>query len=171
MRPDTDGDGIPDRIEFDFGFLPTRTDSPDRSILVWLDEAPNRSVRLAVSHVVVGEGHTFTGAFRPLPAASEEDASTFYRASFAFAAIPRENVFEIFPELQRFAGVTGRTELVYEVFFETPQSYELQGCRRAYPWRYDVKRNDGSLVLARRYLLIVGPEGTSEWCVPPGPCI
>jgi hypothetical protein len=168
---DTDGDGLTDRVEVDFGFQPTRTDSPDRELLVPLAEAPGREVRLPIPHIVNGEGGTYTGAFQPLPSPGDLDASTFYRASLAFGADPRGNVFEIEPEEQRISGVFDRTQLIYEVFFEVPLTLETRGCIHAYPWRYNIKRDDGTLVFARRYLLVVTPESVTDWCAPQGLCI
>lgn len=169
--PDTDGDGLTDRVEVDFGFNPTRTDSPDRELLVPIVEAPGREARLTIRHNVRGQGGSYTGAFQPLSTAGDRDAGTFYRASFAFGASPRENVFEIVPERELITGVFERTDLLYEVFFEVPLSLESRGCIQAYPFRYNIKRDDGVLVFGRRYLLVVSPEGVTDWCAPAGLCI
>lgn len=167
---DTDGDGLSDRVEVDFGFDPIRTDSPDRELLVRLAEASGSEVRLSIAHVVYGSGETYTGGFQPGWTAGDLDASAFYTGSVAFGATPRANVFEIVPEEARFVGVSDRTELLFELRFETPASVEPLGCLRGYPWRYDIKRDDGGLVFARRYILVVGPEDGAEWCAPQG-CI
>ena len=168
---DTDGDGLTDRVEVDFGFQPTRTDSPDRELLVPIVEAPGREARLTILHTVRGEGASYTGAFQALSTAGDLDASAFYRASLAFGASPRENVFEIIPEEERITGVFDRTQLIYEVFFEVPLTLESRGCIHAYPFRYNIKRDDGTLVFARRYVLVVSPEGVTDWCPPQGLCI
>lgn len=167
---DTDGDGLSDRVEVDFGFDPTRPDSPDRNLLVRLGEAPGSAVRLSVAHVVQGSGETYTGGFQPAWTAGDLDAGAFYTGSLAFGAQPRANVFEIRPEESRFVGVSDRTELLYELHFEHPASLEPRDCLHAYAWRYDIKRDDGGLVFARRYILIVGPEDGADWCAPEG-CI
>lgn len=168
---DTDGDGLSDRIEIDLGFEPTRTDSPDRELLVPIEEAPGRTVRVPIAQVVNGSGDTYTGTFRSLASPGELDASAFYDDSLAFGADPRDNVFEIQPEAERIRGVVGRTQLVYEVFFEAPLSLEPRGCIHAYPWRYDIKRDDGRTLLTPRYMLVVTPPGVTEWCAPQGSCI
>jgi len=168
---DTDGDGVPDRAEIELGFNPTRTDSPDRDLLVRIGEAPGSAARVPIPYVVNGRGASYGGAFRSLYAPSDLDAGFFYAGSFAFAADPLQNVYAVLPEEERFDRVNGRTRLIFETFFETPLSLETRGCIHAYPWRYEIKRDDGTLVFARRYILVVTPAGATEWCVPPGLCI
>ncbi len=165
--PDTDGDGVSDRVEVDFGFQPTRTDSPDRELLYYVSEAAGASIDVPITYTTSGQGQSFTGAFQSLVVADPFGASIddYYAGSIALGARPMENVFEVRPEDQRIDGVVGRTELVYSVSFESPP-VEARGCMRAYPWRYNIKRNDGRLVFARRYLLVVVPDGASTWCAP-----
>lgn len=170
--PDTDGDGVSDRVEIDFGFQPTRTDSPDRELLLYVSEAAGASIDVPIAHIVRADGESFTGAFQALPVIDAESASAmdFYSGSIAIAADPMQNVFQVVPEEERFDGVIGRTQLLYQVTFQSP-AVEPRGCMRAYPWRYNIKRNDGTLVFARRYLLVVVPDGPAAWCAPVGGCI
>ncbi len=171
-RPDTDGDGFSDRVEVDFGYNPTRTDSPDRDIVVRTREAAGATIDVPVAYVARGEGQSFTGAFQAMPVLDAQGvtANDFYARSVAVGADPMHNVFEVVPEEERFDGVDGRTQLVFVVTFESP-STEPRGCRRAYPFRYNVKRSDGTLVFSRRFLLVVEPEGEAGWCPPVGTCI
>lgn len=170
-RVDTDGDGIPDRVEYELGFDPNRPSSPDRSLLVYLRPSVGSTTRLPVPLVVNGRGESYTGGFRRLPAPSELEAAHFYAGSLALAADPASNVFAIEAEQERFVAVTGRTRLIYEVAFEIPVGLDVPACIGAYPFRYDIKRDDGVLMFARRYVLVVEPEGVDAWCVPDGPCI
>lgn len=171
-RPDTDGDGFSDRVEVDFGYNPTRTDSPNRELVVRVREAVGAAVMVPVAYVARGEGESFTGAFQAMPVVDAQGvtADDFYAGSLAVGAEPMHNVFEVVPDEQRFDGVFGRTQLVFVVSLESPAT-EPRGCRRAYPWRYNVKRSDGRLVFSRRFLLVVEPEGEADWCAPVGPCI
>ena len=174
--PDTDGDGLTDRAERDFGYAPLRPDSPDRAELVFLEEDVASTAQLGIDRVVRGEGGTYSGAFEPLPVFDPFGlrASDFLVSSVAVGAIPMENVFEVRPTEERFVGVFGRTDLVFEASFRFGAA-ESRGCARAYPFRYQIKRDDGALVFFGRYLLVVLPAGerlgTATWCAPEGGCI
>lgn len=176
-RVDTDGDTFPDGVELRLGFDATRTDSPDRTLIVDLTEASLASSEMPIAVTVRGEGETFTGAFQVLPVADPwaEDAITFYAGSIAFGANPMANVFEVQTDAERFVRVLGRTQLVYVVRFAVTTGHETRGCQRVYPWRYIVKRDDGTTVFSRRYLLRVVPDGlrpeSAPWCAPTGLCI
>lgn len=168
---DTDGDGLPDRVEVELGYEPTRTDSPGSDLLVRVAEVAGMT-RVPIAHVVRGDGESFAGSFQTLPVSDPEglDASSFYAGSLAFGAEPRDNVFQIVPEDELFAGVIGQTQLVFEAFFEVRPNPPPRGCSRAYPWRYNIKREDGTLLLARRYVLIVEAQG-ADFCRPAGVCL
>lgn len=171
-RPDTDGDGFDDRVELDWGFDGTRTDSPDRDFLAYLSERTGAGTDVVITLSVRGQGQTFTGAFEAIRTSDREgiDASRYYTGSFAVAAIPMENVFEVRPEEERIFGVVGQTRLVYQVDFAWDG--EPRGCRRLFPWRYVVKRDDGSIVYGRRYYLVItGERDDGTWCAPLGDCI
>jgi hypothetical protein len=178
LLPDSDGDSLSDRAELDLGYDPTRQDSPQRSAIVLLDERASATAHVAVSYVTPSstEGRDFTGTFLSLDIVDPDaiDAEAFYTDSFAIGADPMGNVFEVEGEAERFGGVFGLTELVFDVrlaFGPNP----ARGCVRAYPWRYNVKRDDGTIVAAPRYLLVIVPDGesvdTAAWCLPEGPCI
>lgn len=174
--PDTDGDGLTDRAERDFGYAPLRPDSPGRAELVFLEEDVSSTAQLGVDRVVRGQGETYTGAFEALPVVDPLGlrASDFLVSSVAVGAIPMDNVFEVRPTEERFVGVFDRTDLVFEVSFRFGAE-EPRGCARAYPFRYQIKRDDGALVYLARYLLVVVPAGerldTATWCIPEGGCI
>ncbi len=174
---DTDADGFGDRLEAELGYDPTRPDSPALEAIAFLHETALSSARFVVSVPVWGSGQSYSGAFSSLarPDPDELDARSFYTRSLAFAALPRENVFDIIAEEERILGVTGMTELLYEVHFAYG-AQPTRGCTRAYPWRYTVKRDDdAALVFSHGYLLVILPEGqelgTVESCIPAGPCL
>jgi hypothetical protein len=173
---DTDGDGLTDRAERDFGYAPLRPDSPGRGELVLLEEDVASSTQLGIDRVVRGEGETYSGAFESLPVVDPLGllAADFLVSSVAVGAVPMENVFEVRPTEERFVGVFGRTDLVFEASFRFGAT-ESRGCARAYPFRYQIKRDDGAVVYLVRYLLVVLPAGerldTATWCTPDGGCI
>lgn len=172
---DTDDDGLTDRVEVDLGYQPTRPSSPEREALVFLTENERGGVQVPIERVVRGEGENYTGTFEPLPVSDRLDltAGDFFTTALAVGAVPRENVFEIAPEEQRFYGVVGRTQLVFEVRFAFGDNV-ARSCARAYPFRYQIKRSDGRLLYIGRFLLVVLPVGdrldTTEWCVFDGRC-
>jgi len=173
---DTDADGLNDRVEVELGFRPLEPGSPEREILLFMEETPQASVQASVSLVVRAEGQTYTGAFEALPVFDtlDLDARTFLADAVASGAVPAENVFDVQQVEQRFVGVFDRTQLVWELRFEFGDQLP-RSCIRAYPFRYLVKRDDGFLVAGRRNLLVVLPDGqrldTTEWCRPEGDCI
>lgn len=173
---DSDGDGFNDRIERDLGFFPLLPDSPDRESLLFLTENEASSVQLSVVRTVRGLGESYLGGFTSLPTSDRlgVTARSFLQAAVAVGAMPDENVAEVVAEEQRFTGVVGRTQLFFEVRFgfgdELPR-----GCGRVFPFRYTVKRDDGTTFLNRRYLIVVTPRSQRleniEWCVAEGGCI
>ncbi|MCB9598625.1 MAG: hypothetical protein H6719_38270, partial [Sandaracinaceae bacterium] len=173
---DSDLDGLTDRAERDLGYAPLLPDSPPRDLLVFLEEAEGATAQYPIQRIVRGNGEVYTGAFVATRVANrlDYDASTFLEQAHAVGAYPMENVFEVLPEAQQFRGVFGRTELTYEIRFAfdgaTPRS-----CVTAFPFSYQIKREDGVTVGFGRYLLVVLPDGgrleNAEWCVPDGGCI
>jgi len=173
---DSDSDGLSDRAERDFGYAALLPDSPSREDLVFMEEVEGATAQLGVQIVVRGDGESYTGVFQPLPIANrlDYDASTFLEGALAVGANPMDNVFEVRPEEGLFRGVFGRTQLTYEVRFAfggaTPRS-----CVTAFPFRHQVKREDGVTVGFGRYLLVLLPDNQrladAEWCVPEGGCI
>jgi hypothetical protein len=171
-RSDTDGDGTSDRVEYESGFDPLRTDSPDREFLVLLGERAGASAEVVIRQTVRGDGEVFTGAWEPIRVSDPErlDASAYYERAYAFAALPRENAYAVDADAQRFVQVVGITDLVFRAEFAW--TGEPRGCRRLYPWRYSIKRDDGAFVYSRRFMLVVAPEDEdAPWCVPTGGCI
>lgn len=170
---DTDGDGFDDRVEVDLGFDPTRTDSPDRDFLVWLTETPGSMAEVGIRVTVRGQGQSYAGAFQTVATLDPEgaDARDFYQRSYAVGAIPADNAFDVQPDEERILGVIGTTNLVFAV--ELGWQGAPRGCRRAYPWRYIVKRQDGTTLYARRYFVVIRPvDDDGRWCSPPeGGCI
>jgi len=173
---DSDLDGLTDRAERDFGYAPLLPDSPGRDVLVFMQEGPGSTAQLPIETIVFGQGETYTGGFQALPIANrlDYDAATFLELAHAVGATPRENVFEVRPDEQRFVGVFGRTQLTFEVRFAFGSATPRE-CVTAFPFRYQVKREDGRTVGFTRFLFVLLPVGerleTAEWCVPDGVCI
>ena len=170
LAADTDADGLPDAIEVQLGYDPIDPSSPDRAALVILHETADSTAQAMVSDVVRGEGETYTGAFESLFLRdSDTTAATFYTGSVALLANPMENVAFVVPEEERFSGVLGMTQLVFEVRFAFGTAAP-RACTRAYPFRYVIKRDDGSFVGTPRFILVVGPPGATlsdgPWCAP-----
>ena len=176
LMVDSDSDGLTDRAERDFGYAPLLPDSPPRDELVFMEEVADATAQLGLPIVVRGEGETYTGVFQALPIANrlDYDASTFLEGARAVGADPMDNVFEVQEEAGVFRGVFGRPQLIYEVRFafggNTPRN-----CVTAFPFRHQVKREDGVTVGFGRYLLVLLPDNqrlaNAEWCVPDGGCI
>jgi hypothetical protein len=173
---DSDGDGLSDRVEIDYGYEPSRSDIPNRSLLVFLNENSASSAQMGITYVARAEGQSYAGAFQALAVNDRLllDARDYYAGSFAIGAMPPENVFEVRETEEAFLHVMGRTLLVFEVRFAFAANLPRE-CARAYPWRYNIKRDDGAIVQTDEYLLVIVPEGqraeTAEWCVPEGNCI
>ncbi|MDQ3031852.1 MAG: hypothetical protein M3Y87_05495 [Myxococcota bacterium] len=168
-HPDTDGDGYSDLTEVSLGFDAFQPASPDRETIVLLPETPTSEARVTFNLAVSGMGETYAGSFQAVDQIFPDgiDASDFYAGSGPVGAEPMVNVFAIDEARQSFVGVTGRTQLIFDVRFAFATSEPL-GCMRAYPFQYVVKREDGRIVTARRFTLVVAPNGASPgagtWC-------
>ncbi|MCC6877680.1 MAG: hypothetical protein IT378_25450 [Sandaracinaceae bacterium] len=167
LSADTDADGIPDRYEADLGYDTLRGDSPDRTLMITLAE--NGSITLPIVDIVNGAGQSFAAAAtaRPVFDPFEVTAQDFLGSTRALSASPEENVFEIDAEGARFVGVEGRTRLVFTQVL-AGEAVPARACARLYPWRFEIKRDDGRIMASRRYLLAVLPPGerpeTATWC-------
>jgi len=173
LDPDTDGDGYSDFVEVAHGYNPLIAAIPADEEVFQLLQEPGALVRAPHALVIRGAGEDYVGAFESL-AADDADgllADDFWGGSIALFANPPENVAVVEEEAERFRGVVGRTELNFETTFEfDPATFE--SCLRAYPFRYQVKRSDGTVLAAERYLLVVVPPiNTGEWCTPALPCL
>ncbi len=175
-RPDSDGDGLTDRVEVELGYRPLEPGSPDRDGLLFMEETPQATQQWPIALTVRASGQTFTGGFEPLRVTDTLDltALDLLDEARAVGATPMENVFEVMEPEQRFVGVFGQTQLLWDVRFAFGDNLP-RSCIRAYPWRYVIKRDDGFTVGATRYLLVILPPGqrldTAEWCRPEGDCI
>lgn len=173
---DTDSDGLTDRIEVELGYRPLQAMSPERRILIFMEETELATQQLAIPLEVNSDGQSYQGSFEPLPVFDtlELTAADFVVDARASAAMPEENVFRIDATEQNFVGVFGRTQLVWDLRFAFGANLP-RSCIRAYPFLYQVKRDDGRRVLLEDWLLVVLPAGqrlnTAEWCVPEGGCI
>ena len=170
-NPDTDRDGFSDSIELRLGFDPLLPASPNRDDFWILAEEANTKLDVAVNQAVRGDGADYVGAFEGRPFRSEDglETSDFYLASKAIFGDPSENISSIDEDAEAFRGVAGETLLGFEVSFIFTEQTAL-GCARIHPWAYNIKRNDGRLVQAKRQYLVVAPKGmllsNIEWCPP-----
>lgn len=176
FNPDTDGDGYTDYVEIVYGYDPLRPASPDRATVVLLGESPEASSDVMPSLRVRGQGEDYTGSFEALPVHGDIaglTASAFNGGGRALFADPVGNVGVVEEEAERFRGVVGTTLLAFEQRLVYGDNVDGL-CARAYPFRYIVKRSDGALVYAQRYLLVVLPVGerltADGWCIPSGGC-
>jgi len=165
---DSDGDGLPDFYEIRFNYDPLSPASPERDRLLFLRQSSSEMIQLSIEQTVRGQGDNYAGAFEALPAFRDTRADTFFTDAVALSAIPIENVAVIETDAERFLDVVGRTVLIFEVRFAFGDA-PLSECTEAYPFRYQIRTEQGSILNAPRYLLIV-PAGTSwedsPWCVP-----
>lgn len=166
--PDTDRDGYSDLAEVSLGFDPLLPASPDRETIVFVREAAEGNGRVTITVAVNGTGETYAGSFQAIDQIFPDgiDASDFYAGSGPVGAEPMANVFRLDEGTQSFVGVRGRTLLVYDVRLAFTGA--ALGCMRAYPFQYVVKREDGRVVAARRFTLVVVPDGMrpgeGTWC-------
>ena len=167
-NPDTDSDGFDDSLELRLGFDPLMPSSPDRDDFVFLAESENATLTVPINQSVQGTGGDYTGAFEQIPFSAPDglQSSDFFVGSRVLFADPRENVSSIDEAGEAFRGVAGSTLLGFEVMFVFQD--EPLGCARLHPWAYNVKRNDGQLLGARRRFLVVAPSeqtlSTLEFC-------
>jgi hypothetical protein len=164
---DTDGDGFPDLVEIQAGTDALSLRSPNRDHLVVLLVERLAVASLPLTFTVRATGGTYVGGFaaRPRPLADASSANDFFLRASAVTATPATNVTVIDGEL--FAGVVGRTLLTYQVDFEYRDDALLE-CMRVYPFTYQVKLQDQSLVGLQSRLLLVSPRGMEPgrgaWC-------
>ncbi|MCA9581566.1 MAG: hypothetical protein KC416_07205, partial [Myxococcales bacterium] len=164
LEPDTDGDGFTDYLEVALGFSPISGDSPSRDLLVEMPSVPGAEVVASVRVVVEGQGEDYTGFVvdEPSPLAAQgRKASEYVSMAVATVAVPVDNVGKIVPEVQQFQGVVGATELQAEVTFAQGDE-PTDECLVVLPFRYAMKRNDGTVVDADSKILLLVPEGFSR---------
>lgn len=172
-RIDTDGDGFSDLVELQLDADPLSIRSPDRSQLVTLHTDRLAPSSVALTYTVRGEGGSYVGGFsaRTRPFADPSTANDFFASASAVAATPSGQVAAI--EGERFLGVVGRTLFTYQVDFEY-RGDSLIDCMRVYPFTYQVKLEDGSIVGFQARILLVTPRGQTpgagQWCVPSDGC-
>lgn len=166
-RADTDGDGFPDLVEIHASADALMTESPDRDDVVVLPVERLATASVPLTFTVRATGGTYVGGFaaRPRPLGDASSANDFFLGASAVTATPSTNVALIDGEL--FAGVIGRTLLTYQVDFEYRDDALLE-CMRIYPFTYQVKLQDESLVGLQSRLLLVAPRGMEPgrgaWC-------
>lgn len=165
---DSDDDGYSDTIEYATGSDGRMLDSPDRSTIVFLTEAPGARVDASITFTVNGDGETFAGSFADVHGLlTDPDLSSldYFAGARAVGAAPPENV--ILVENERFVAVQNRTLLYFELSFENASLSE--DCLRAFAFQYTVKDDaEGRIIGVRRGLLVVAPAGlvpgSANWC-------
>lgn len=169
---DTDGDGFSDFVEAQNGSSPTDLNSPVRSLMLTMSEAPTGHLDTGISFSVRGIGETFSGELVRMPLNILDDGSeaqTFYAGSEALGATPMENVRGGM-DGPLYLGVIGRTLLPFALHFV--QRQEARGCMRAYPFGYALKTSDGALRGQVTRWIVLVPPGMSigapgaRWCGP-----
>jgi hypothetical protein len=171
--PDTDGDGFPDLVEIQIYADALMIDSPDRDDLVALRVERLSTSATPLTFTVRATGGTYVGGFaaRTRPLGDETSANDYFLRASAVTATPSTNVANIDGEV--FAGVIGRTLLTYQIDFEYRDDALIE-CMRAYPFSYQLKLQDQSLVGVQSRILLVAPNGmqpgSGTWCPPTSAC-
>lgn len=172
--PNTDRDRLPDLFEVAYDFNAANPDIPAADQVGYLDARPGASLDFTVRATVDGDGQGHTGQFRaqtPIYGGTV-GADTFFTGSVAVSADPTDNVRGLEADASRFGSVLGSTRLSFRLRFQVPTDIELdEDCARAYPFRYELKGDDGESRARRQYLLVVAPDGASgpegPWCPLP----
>jgi len=173
LSTDTDGDGFSDLVEIHIYSDALMIDSPDRDDLVVLPVERLATASVPLTFSVRGEGGSYVGGFsaRPRVLGDDTSANDFYLRATAVAATPPANVAQL--EAERFVGVVGRTLFTYQIDFEYRDDALLE-CMRAYPFTYQLKLEDGSIVGIQSRILLVAPRGmepgVGDWCPPTAGC-
>jgi hypothetical protein len=165
---DTDGDRLPDLIELVNGFDATDPESPFDDQLGYLEARRESSMDFPVRVTVDGDGQGFSGYFQALTAiyADGRSAADFFAGATAVSAYPIDGVRSINEGSAHFAAVLGRTRLAFSLRFEYLDELGVLDCKRAYPFRYAIKSDDGVTRAERLYLLIVVPENSIDIAPP-----
>jgi hypothetical protein len=168
--PDTDDDTLPDVLEVAYDFGPTDPNRPAEDQVGYLEAEPGSTLDFGLRTTVDGDGQGHTGLFRAQASLYDREttAETFFRGSVAVSADPSDNVRGVEADASRFGSVLGSTRLAFSLRFEVPSDYEADDCARAYPFRYELKADDGESRAERQYLLVVAPAGSDRadqaWC-------
>jgi hypothetical protein len=170
---DSDGEGLPDLTELINGFDPTDPEDPLGDQLGYLDARRGGDMEFPVRATVHGDGQGVSGYFQPLAAVYADglSAADFFAGATAVSAYPVDGVRGINESSAHFADVLGRTRLAFSLRFAYPfDELGMLDCVRSYPFRYAIKSDDGETRAERLYLLIVVPEGSAatgdEHCLP-----
>jgi hypothetical protein len=170
---DSDGDGVPDLVEWAHDFDPRVATSPAADQLTFLPSTLDARLDFELRMTVDGNGQGYTGQLQSYDGlfSSNLTAADFFVSSTAVDAVPADNVLGIEPDAARFSQVEGRTRLRFRLRFV----YALEAsfdCAQPFGFRYTLRADDGERVAVRDYLLVVGPEGSTvrdaqSYCVPP----
>jgi hypothetical protein len=169
---DSDADELPDLIEVGNGLDATSPDDPAEDQVAYLVGKPGSGLEFPVRMTVQGDGQALSGSFEVIPSiyADGTTAQDFFHGTMATAADPVDGVRSVQPDSARFAGVLGRTRLSFALRFEYPDDAAALECGRAYPLRYALKSDDGMTVAERLFLLVVAPEVEPnmkrQYCLP-----
>lgn len=165
---DSDHDGLPDLVELGNGFDPTNPNSPMADQLAHLEAKPGATLDFPVRATVDGDGQGVTGSFQAVTSiyADGTSAEDYYQGSVAIAVDPVDAVRNIDAPSAHFDSVLGPARLVFSLRFVYSDVRANPTCAKSYPFKYNIKSDDGSISADRLSLLIVEPEGQNGRDVP-----
>lgn len=166
--PDTDHDGFGDAIEYEVGYDAHRMESPDRTTIVYLREAPGARIDAALTFNAFAEGESLHGLFSNVTGVQtdpELSAFDYFFDAQAIGALPADAILGV--EGERFVGLRARATLTVRVGFANASL--AAGCVRGFAFQYVLRDETNSRIAAwHRGLLVVSPDGVEPagdtWC-------
>lgn len=168
---DSDEDGLPDGLEVVLGYDPGDPNSPSREQLGPILQSGDDPLSLRIGLTADGDGGNYQGAFIPLssPFIGLPDATDLYQGAMAATAVPPDNVRLLEAKEERFVSVSGLTQLNFDLLFVLSQSDESP-CATALPFGYGLYDDSGREIDQRYRVLRVGPFSdpprAEDYCAP-----
>jgi hypothetical protein len=155
MNPDTDGDGLADRVEVENGYSPRRDTVPSLDQLVFLAQRPAGTTQRTFTIGVDVEPGSNVQAGLLAVETGDLDALPYLTGVRAVAGFPEGRVAVTKPDEGYFGGVAGRVDLVFEMTVTFPEDRTVEDCARAFPFDFLVQNVDTSEIVDRRILTLV----------------